>query len=332
MRSLLCHTVVGVILPQMRVILRRVLCPVEPEKPLDVIREAYQFPFAVDFFKAAKAKLAEAHRLLDDAEYRFHRLLPLGIYGAPCIGVELRPHVAKARIDYRLWGALPGRSEVVFSSLVGSVARWRHVGLDTVPRQLVKGIGVGVTGIGQHGRWRSHRLGHALHSEEQLSGIRGAVGDVRRHYELGAVSIYCCLAVIGLLVLALLALAHDPRIFIGQVDLFARGGGGIRGLGFRPFPTAGALLAVLDLLLVFVLLSFCPRGGSLLKLASGLGNLFPKRFSASDFFRQLLVVIRRRCVSRLSLVEQFLDLKLQLLFQFTRAFISSRRGTSTRSL
>ena len=209
---------------------------------LAVVGQRHQVPLTGHLVEAAQRESGEAEGRLDDAEDRLDGLLAQPVQRTAFLAVELGGH------DFEPFGLGflhrhlgLGRAEVVAPPTARRPGRHQSLNVALGKRRDLVAVGIAVV--------RQHRRGPAENGRDrrdvrhQLIAVAGAVGDPGAHDQLRAPGIHHGLSVIGLAVLVLLALAHQPAVRIAQIALLVgarRLVGRLRVLALGP---AGARLA-----------------------------------------------------------------------------------------
>ncbi len=105
--------------------------------------------------------------------------------------------------------------------------------------QALKDFLVGVAAVGQHPLRRSQHFRNALQIRLQLSRVTAAIAHPLAHDLLAATGIHHSLTVVALAGTLTLALAHQPPLRIGKVDLLIGLWRELRRLGIGLLGTLG---------------------------------------------------------------------------------------------
>ena len=208
----------------------------------------------------------------------------------------------------------------------------RHQGFDTTLGKRRDLVAVGIAVVRQHRRGPAENGRDRRDVRHQLIAVAGAVGDPGAHDQLRAPGIHHGLSVIGLAVLVLLALAHQPAVRIAQIALLVgarRLVGRLRVLALGP---AGARLARRHLGLVVRPLGLGARLGPSLEAPTRRIQPIAQGLPACDLLGQRLGVVLTLAVGRRGTLHQIRDVQLELIDQLARPLISHRTVLARRGL
>ena len=144
------------------------------------------------------------------------------------------------------------------------------------------------------------------------------------HDQLTAAGIHRRLRVVGLAILMVLALAHQPAVRVAQIALRGRSRRPGRRLRMLALGTTTALLPRRHLGLIGLPLRRRPRLRLRLQTATGRIELVAQGLAAGNLLRQRLRIILASHVRRLRPAQQRRDLAFQLGDQRTRALVPHR--------
>ena len=208
----------------------------------------------------------------------------------------------------------------------------RHQSLNVALGKRRDLVAVGIAVVRQHRRGPAENDRDRRDVRHQLIAVAGAVGDPGAHDQLRAPGIHHGLSVIGLAVLVLLALAHQPAVRIAQIALLVgarRLVGRLRVLALGP---AGARLARRHLGLVVRPLGLGARLGPSLEAPTRRIQPIAQGLPACDLLGQRLGVVLTLAVGRRGTLHQIRDVQLELIDQLARPLISHRTVLARRGL
>ena len=130
------------------------------------VGQHHQAPLALNLVETHRQELLKAHRLLDDAEDRLHRLLTESVTGALFRPSQLLAHGCNpVRWDLPRQRRCLRRTEVVSPPFSRRSHRHLHAAVLQLPDLAAGGVAV----VRQHTRCRTHRRRDCIHICDQLN-------------------------------------------------------------------------------------------------------------------------------------------------------------------
>ena len=272
---------------------------------------------------AMQREPGEAEHRLDDAEGRLDGLPAKLVGGTALFARELLRH----RLQPIGLGLLCRRESLHRAEVVcptTAFRRGRHQRLDAarLERRHLRAVGIAV--VREHRLRPAQRRRDRLDVRHQVVAVAGALADPRAHDQLTAAGIHRRLRVVGLTILMVLALAHQPAVRVAQIALRVRSRRLGRRLRMLALGTTAALLPRRHFGLVGLALRCRPRLSLRLQTATGRIELVAQGLAAGNLLRQGLGIILASRVCRLRPAQKRRDLAFQLGDQRARTLVRHR--------